>query len=157
MELVVRNEGGHTRRITDYGIEKIEQMAAEGCSEASMAKALRIAEPTFRDRKRNDPRVAEALARGRGAHHDETIGHLTQHMRNGNVTAAIFLAKSLHGYRDQGPTQDLHINVNTGVLRVPQPIPIEGGPLPVEDVEDDEPERIGIPNRPRPIMPGDRN
>lgn len=93
----------------------------------------------FVDKKRDDPAVADALARGRGEHQTETIVHLTQHMRNGNVTAAIFLAKALHGYRDQGPTQDVNINVNTGVSRVPTPTTPETMTLPILDVDDEGP------------------
>lgn len=42
-DLTIRNEGGHMVRISEAGLKAIEKTAAAGCSEATIAKALRIA------------------------------------------------------------------------------------------------------------------
>jgi len=48
-QIVIKNEGGHTRRIGKRGGQLVEAMARGGKSLVSIAKALRIGQRTFYD------------------------------------------------------------------------------------------------------------
>jgi hypothetical protein len=118
-ELIKRGLANNEKRITNHGVRKIEQMAADGLSEATMAKALRIARATFLKRKKDDPRVAEALTTGRGKLDDEVANMLLEKARGGNLTAMIYFDKARLGHRDQGPataedhkTPQVNIQIN---------------------------------------------
>lgn len=117
-DVVVRNEGGHTRRIGRAGLATIEQMAADGAALATMAKKLRIAESTFRELRKRQPEVEEAISRGYAAMEDELVGGLMARFRKGildakdkgAVTTAIFLLKTRRGY--EGTKVPTHITIN---------------------------------------------
>ena len=104
--LVIRNEGGHTRRVGARGVAIVEEMARDGCSQTTIAKRLRVAESTFREIKRRQPEVSEALERGYSAMEDELVCGLMERFRSGilnpsdkgAITAAIFLLKTRRGY-----------------------------------------------------------
>ncbi|MEM1150006.1 MAG: PaRep2b protein [Pseudomonadota bacterium] len=111
---VIRDEGGHTRRIGERGLRIIEQMARDGNSKATIAKALRIGTRTLERRASDDLRVAEALERGYSAMEDELVDILMCRARDpshkGGVTAAIFLLKARRGY--EGTKTPAHITIN---------------------------------------------
>ncbi|WP_147303801.1 hypothetical protein [Parvularcula marina] len=110
----MRNEGGHTRRVGARGVSVVEDMARNGCSETSIAKKLRVATSTFREIKRRQPEVLEALERGYSAMEDELVDLLMRRARDpshkGGVTAAIFLLKARRGY--EGTKTPAHITIN---------------------------------------------
>lgn len=116
--VVVRNEGGHTRRIGRAGLSTIEQMAADGRSLATIAKQLRVAESTFREIRKRQPEVEEAINRGYAAMEDELVDGLMARFRKGildpkdkgAVTTAIFLLKTRRGY--EGTKVPTHITIN---------------------------------------------
>lgn len=111
---VIRDEGGHTRRIGERGLRIIEQMARDGNSKATIAKALRIGTRTLERRASDDPCVADALERGYSAMEDELVDILMSRARDpshkGGVTAAIFLLKARRGY--EGTKTPAHITIN---------------------------------------------
>lgn len=110
---VIRNEGGHSRRVGERGLRIVEEMASNGCSETSIAKALRVATSTFREIKKRQPEVGEALERGYSAMEDTLVDQLFRTaMGNGKgaVTAAIFLLKTRRGY--EGTKVPTHITIN---------------------------------------------
>ena len=121
--LVVRNEGGKTCRISETGAEMVERLAAEGNSDTSIAKALQIDRGTFRDIRKRQPEVDEALARGRASMEDELSDILMSHAREGNVTAAIYLTKARCGWRegDLPPGQQITNNTQVNIL-IPPPM-----------------------------------
>lgn len=122
-DIVARNERGQTRRIGRKGVSIIEQMAAEGHSDTSIAKALRIARSTFHNIRKRQPEVDEALAQGRAALEDELSDILMTHARNGNVVAAIYLTKARCGWRegDLPPGQQVTNNTQVNIL-IPPPM-----------------------------------
>lgn len=86
----------------------VEKLASQGNSEKTIAKALGISHdtwPKWKDTKY--PELGEALQRGRAIEHDQLVGALFDTAINGKgaqaVTAAIFLLKARHGYRENEP------------------------------------------------------
>ena len=121
--LVVRNEGGNTRRLGRAGTSQVERLASEGNSDTSIAKALRIDRETFRNIRKRQPEVDEALARGRAMLEDELTDILMTHAREGNVVAAIYLTKARCGWRegDLPPGQQVTNNTQVNIL-IPPPM-----------------------------------
>ncbi|MEO0882906.1 MAG: hypothetical protein AAFY34_09235 [Pseudomonadota bacterium] len=112
--LVIRDEDGHTRRLGRRGIARVEQMAADGMSLTSIAKALKMHRGTLTEIRRRQPEVAEALERGYSAMEDELVDLLMTRARDlnnkGGTTAAIFLLKARRGY--EGTKTPSHITIN---------------------------------------------
>lgn len=103
LPLVTRGRGpGRPYAVTAEGREIAEKMLANGCSRATTAAALGISESALSAAAERDPELASTIERGHGAMETELVGHLMQHARDGNVTAAIFLLKAKAHFRDQG-------------------------------------------------------
>lgn len=113
-QLVIRNEGGHTARISEDGLAAVETMAANGMSLTSIAKALGMHRNTLTDIRKRDPAVGEAIERGYSYMEDELVDILMSRARDpshkSGVTAAIFLLKSRRGY--EGTKTPAHITIN---------------------------------------------
>ncbi len=104
--LVTRGRGpGRPYSVTGPGREIAERMLANGCSRATVAATLGISETALADAAARDPELAAAIERGDGALETELVGHLLQHAREGNVTAAIFLLKAKRHFRDSTPVE----------------------------------------------------
>lgn len=104
--LVTRGRGpGRPHSITADGRDVIERLAAAGASLETIGAALGISSATISECARRDPEVQDALDRGHGALETELVGHLLQHARDGNVTAAIFLLKGKRHWRDSTPVE----------------------------------------------------
>lgn len=111
---VIRDEGGHTRRIGSAGLAIVEDMARHGCSMTTIARRLRMHRDTLAQIRRRQPEVEEALERGYSAMEDELVDILMTRARDpshkGGVTAAIFLLKARRGY--EGTKTPSHITIN---------------------------------------------
>jgi hypothetical protein len=110
---IVRNEGGNTRRIGRKGLALLEDMAAKGMSQTSMAKALRIGRNTLTEIKKRQPEVEEAIERGYSQMEDVLVDRLyatAMGESKAAVTAAIFLLKTRRGY--EGTKVPTHITIN---------------------------------------------
>jgi hypothetical protein len=121
-EIIVRNEGGHTRRVGRAGLALIEKMAAEGAADATIARALKIVRSTFRDIRRRQPEVEEALARGRAVLEDELTHILLAKARGGETVAAIYLTKARFGWREgeTPPSSSVTNNTQVNIIIPPQ-------------------------------------
>lgn len=124
-------------QLTDQGYALVADMARGGHSQASIAAKLGCHSATLTEIKKRDPKLQEALARGYGALEDEVVSTLVQHMRDGNVSATIFLAKGKLGFREVGPadpSQHQHaVNINIQVPPALSPEQVEallGRPVP---------------------------
>jgi len=83
----------------------IRDLAAKGCHEATIAKALGISHDTWQKRRDETPEFQRALTEGRAIEHDVLVSTLMEAAtKSKNVTAAIFLLKARHGYKDTGET-----------------------------------------------------
>ena len=111
-DLVVRNEGGNTRRIGRAGVLRVEELARGGLTDTSIARALKINRETFRIIRQRQPEVDEALARGRAVLEDELTDILLSKARNGETVAAIYLTKARCGWRegDLPPSQQVTVD-----------------------------------------------
>ena len=100
-DVVVRNEGGNNRRIGKKGLVLLEEMAAKGMSQTSMAKTLRMHRNTLTEIKKRQPEVEEAIERGYSQMEDVLVDRLFATALGESkaaVTAAIFLLKTRRGY-----------------------------------------------------------
>jgi len=117
--------GGPAYRVGKRGLKVIEELAARGVAEATMAKALRMGKDAFRAAKRRDPAVQEAIDRGRAVEHDKLVGVLHDLAMAGQYVPAMFLLKARHGYRE-GEQVGVNVNIDTGgVLVVPNKMTME--------------------------------
>ncbi len=88
---------------TPLGLKRIEDMLANGHDHRDVARCLGTSRKALRRLREDIPEVEEAFDRGLGRLATEVAGLLLKHAREGNVTAAIFLAKAKLGWRDHGP------------------------------------------------------
>lgn len=105
--------------VTPEGLKLIERWSANGAPLDGMARGLGISRATFREIRKRQESVQEAIARGRSSLHEEITGILLNHARGGNVIAAIFCAKALLGWRDNGPAEGAATQTN---IQIVQPI-----------------------------------
>lgn len=111
--------------VTPTGLGIVEELAAQGCSVVTIAKALGVDKETFRHIRGRDPAVEEAFEAGRAKEHDRLVSNLNTAAASGNVVASIFLLRARHGYQSAEGI-DVNVNVNTGgVLVVPADISVE--------------------------------
>lgn len=97
---VTRGGPGGLATVNTPGLAIVERMAKRGRDNTSIAKALRMSGETFRNVRKRQPEVQEALDRGRAALSDELTDILLKQARKGITIAAIFLAKARCGWRE---------------------------------------------------------
>jgi hypothetical protein len=96
--------------ITQAGLTVIEDMAAEGQDQRTIAKRLGIDRKTLDVIRKARPEVDEAFDRGLAALGDELTHHLLNAARNGNIVAMIYLTKARLGWRE-GDTPEARPNI----------------------------------------------
>ncbi|MFI0473454.1 hypothetical protein ACGLWX_12130 [Halomonas sp. HMF6819] len=84
--------------------KKILDMSQRGLSVSAIARGLGISTALLKAWRENHPELQNALDEGREIEHTKLRSALMDQAEGGNVTAAIFLLKCRHGYRegDQG-------------------------------------------------------
>lgn len=97
-----RDERHGTVTVHAPGLAIIADMARGGHPTSSIAGALGMSGRVFRECRKRQPEVEEALAEGLGGLEHELIHSLLTAARKGNVAAAMFLLKCRHGYRETG-------------------------------------------------------
>ena len=81
--------------------ERIHDLAADGFSVLGIARRMDVAKETLAKWMDADPALQEAFEQGREAERYALHNLLyRQAMENGNATAAMFLLKARHGYRE---------------------------------------------------------
>ena len=110
------------KTLPENGLAIIEQAAANGVSERRLAKALGMGLDAWLKIRRENPEARAAYAEAKAAEEDELVGTLMREARgapavfdeNGKqiraerppyVPAAMFLLKTRHGYRENGPAE----------------------------------------------------
>ena len=78
----------------------LEELAARGVSKKSLALALGCSHTLLNVWLENDPKLQDAIDRGRCSEQEHLHGALYDQAMKGNVTSAIFLLKARHGYRE---------------------------------------------------------
>mgnify|MGYP001431579818 CR=1 FL=1 len=120
---LTNDEGGHC---TGYvlkdpeGYELIAKMSADGCALSVIAYALGIDTSTFTNLRKRDPLAQEMVDLGRAVLTSEVVDTAVQHMREGNLTACIWLGKVRCGLVEQsgeveGATPPAKITNNTQI------------------------------------------
>lgn len=89
--------------VNDDGIALVQAMARECRDLETIAATLGISKDTFRNIRKRQPEVQEAIDRGRAGLGDEISDLLLLQARQGNTTAAIYLSKARLHWRDIGP------------------------------------------------------
>lgn len=87
-------------------LEQVEALAADGFSKLGIAKKLAVAVDTFNRWMDEQPELKMAFDNGREAERYALHNMLyRQAMEKGNATAAMFLLKARHGYREGDQTE----------------------------------------------------
>ena len=91
----------------ENSITVIRELASKGAAQRSISRALNVSYDTWLRWKDEEPGIKDALADGRSIEHDILVGCLLDSaITQKNVTAAIFLLKTRHGYRENKPIND---------------------------------------------------
>lgn len=103
--------------------EKIEALAADGFSVIGVASALGTSQDTLRKWFDADPSLKDAFDQGRERER-HTLHNLLyrQATESGNATAAMFLLKTRHGYREGDQAEQANrVQIN---FTLPGPMPM---------------------------------
>jgi hypothetical protein len=103
---------------TDY--QRVERMAASGWRLKDIATALNLSVRGLDGIRKRDPELEAAIERGRGKEHQKLVAKLFDVATKGTgkeaVTAAIFLLKARHGYREghaiDGDAGSVNVQIN---------------------------------------------
>lgn len=87
------------------GLKIIRELASKGVKETEVAKALGLTFKTWKRIREENPEAKAAWEEAKAEEHDALVGVLYEKAIKGDSTAAMFLLKSRHGYRDHGPTE----------------------------------------------------
>lgn len=123
---VYPGKGGQGRshfEVTPKGLAIIKKLAANGCKLDTIAAALGCSRDTLAACRQRQVEVQEALDAGRAVMHDELVGILMAQARAGAFIPAIFLLKSVFGYRE-GAQVEVAVDLG-GVLVVPADMSVE--------------------------------
>ncbi len=93
-------KGGPRKMIPASALPMITKMLAEGKRERRVALALKMSVPTWIQRKKDQPEVADAVALGQEMLFERIVGNLLSQAKKGNVIAGIYLSKVLLGLRE---------------------------------------------------------
>ena len=110
--------GGSQYNITQAGLNRLKEASELGLGLGQMARLLGIAPGTFRELRKRDERVNDSIAEGREELSQEIQSRLVEAMRDGNITAMIFLGKARCGWVEGAPPPGTTIN-NTVNINIP--------------------------------------
>ena len=103
-------------------LKLVRELASRGVRDVDIANALRLSLPRWQKLKGSNSKVMAAYEEGRSAEHSALRNALFDAAtQKGNVTAAIFLLKSRHGYVDQ-PQQQPEAGRVTVEFKLPAPL-----------------------------------
>lgn len=83
---------------------RIRLWAGEGSTVKGIARSLGVSLETLNEWMERHPELRDAMDEGREAEHKVLHNALFKQAQNGNVTAAIFLLKTRHSYREGDQT-----------------------------------------------------
>ena len=85
----------------ENAVSIVREMSCRGNDQRSIAKALGVSYEVWQRWKEEYHEIKEVLDQGRAIEHDLLVGSLLESAtKQKNVTAAIFLLKTRHGYRE---------------------------------------------------------
>ncbi|MBM9614761.1 hypothetical protein JWJ90_10745 [Desulfobulbus rhabdoformis] len=121
----------------ENAVEIIEKTASHGCSEKTIARALGVSFDTWMRFREDHPELKEAYDQARAVEHDALVGVLFEKAMKGDATAAMFLLKCRHNYRDGGVTIEDNRRVQMAVV-LPTSLNADQYKQLIEGVTDDE-------------------
>lgn len=102
---------------TPAGLEMMRDAAAKGASLAWIAAhVLRVNRETLRELRKRSPEVDEALAAGKAADRATIQNVIRDAAIAGNVIAAMFYLKTVHGFREGVEVDGAGASINVTVL-----------------------------------------
>ena len=87
-------------KITDKTIEKIEESASRGLSKEQIAHSLGMSLSTLYRHAELNPKIDEAIQKGKAVGIKTIANALFENAKNGNVTAQIFFLKTQALWKD---------------------------------------------------------
>jgi hypothetical protein len=88
----------------DDTAEAVLKLTSKGISEVSIARALGVSYDTWAKWRKEYPKIEEARKIGRGIEHDQLFDVLFKSATvDKNITSAMFLLKTRHGYLEGQP------------------------------------------------------
>jgi hypothetical protein len=106
------------------GLDKIRDLASSGVQETVLAKALGLDYRTWQRIRAEDPQAKAAYEEARALERDKLVGALYEKALKGDGPAAMFLLKTRHAYREQGPAdgeqQGAQVNINLPASMTPE-------------------------------------
>ena len=108
-------------------IEIISGLASKGFTETAIAAALGMDGKTWHKLREENPKAKAAWAEARAQERDALVNVLYQAaIDKGNCVAAMFLLKSRHGFRDQGPIDGSAEGPRVGIVfNLPAALPAD--------------------------------
>lgn len=105
-----RRVGRPRKEVKEGEIDRIERLAGFGFTIPLLAASVGLGETAFRERIAQDPRISEALERGKAKMAESLAGTLVhQAVRKKNVHAAIWLEKSRYGMTEKHQVEHTHV------------------------------------------------
>ena len=102
---------------------RIRLWASEGSTVKGIARSLGVSSETLAEWMDRHPALRDAMDEGREAEHKVLHNALFKQAQNGNTTAAIFLLKTRHGYREGDQTGAA--NKVSVTFNIPGPLPLD--------------------------------
>lgn len=94
-------------------VQKIEDLAAEGCLQIEIARACNISVDTLHRWRRDFPEIKEAMQAGLAKEHHALRSILIEKALAGDTVCLLFALKTRHGYRETTPVeQDSRVSVH---------------------------------------------
>ena len=106
-------KGVEVKVISPAMLPKIRAMAAEGMTEATIARDIcGMSTVTWTQRKKDHPEVVDAVAAGRDDMRNALVASLLKTAKAGNFVPAFFLLKTMHGFREGDTQQEMRPTIN---------------------------------------------
>ncbi len=106
------DQSGEPWIVTAEGRDLIRRDRSNGVAQSVIAGRLGMSPRSFTDVLNRDDDVKAAYDQGSGELETELVGHLMQHVRDGDRTSVIFALKALAGKREVGPAPDAPAQAN---------------------------------------------
>lgn len=99
-DVLAPKRSGLVKRPRSDAVERVRELSAQGFRWVSVAAKLGVDPKTLRKWREEYPELQDAYDEGKETERHTLHSLLADQARKGNTTAAIFLLKAAHGYRE---------------------------------------------------------